>query len=283
MGWGSSNPVDTAIEFNSESIRKSATILETGGIRGTRSHPKERTRSGTYTVGGSMSCNPGPTELAFLLPYILGANASGTTFALAETLPSAYITVDRVAKVFTYAGMKVNRGTFRCSQGQLLQLDLDLMGKTETVANAGTFPSLTLGTEAPYVFHDAVITIASTAYPVSDLDITIDNRLEGNRFQNSQTRTELPTMDRTVTVTVNTEFTSSTTALYDAANNYTGLSCTVVFTNGNYSITFTLPALQVPAQSPVVGGRNEIMMPLQFTARKSGSTAELTVTNDSTP
>jgi hypothetical protein len=61
MGWGSSNPVDTAIEFNSESIRKSATILETGGIRGTRSHPKERTRSGTYTVGGSMSCNPGPT------------------------------------------------------------------------------------------------------------------------------------------------------------------------------------------------------------------------------
>lgn len=44
-----------------------------------------------------------------------------------------------------------------------------------------------------------------------------------------------------------------------------------------------MPKLQFSDESPSVAGKREITLQLRGTARKSGSTAELTVTHDSTP
>lgn len=281
MGVGATNPVTQAIEFLSEGVQKRGQILETAGIRGTRSHPKERTREGTFTVDGQVSMNPCPDELDWWLPRILGGSESTDDFPLAETIPEFYLTVDRIAKVFTYTGCKVSRATFRGREGQLLELAVDLMGKTETVGNAGTFPALTLTTAPPYVFHDCVMTIEGSEYQIFDWELVIDNRLNGNRFTNSQSRTDIPAMDREVTVNVTVPFTSTEAALHDKATHLTGVAATCVFTNGGRSLTFTTPALQKAAESPTVPGRDqEIRLRLGFTARASGATAELTITND---
>lgn len=281
MGMGATSPVTQAIEFLNENLQKRGQIIETAGIRGTRSHPKERTREGTYTVDGQITLNPCPDELDFLLPYIVGGSESADDFPLAETLPEMYVTVDRIAKVFTYAGCKVNRATFRGREGQLLELSLELMGKTETEGNSGTFPALTLTTAAPYIFHDAVMTIEATAYSIFDWELTIDNKLNGQRFTNSQSRTDIPAMDREVMVTVTVPYTSTEAALHDKSSHKTGVAATCVFTNGGKSLTFTTPALQKAAESPTVPGRDqEIKLRLQFTARSSSGTAELTINND---
>ena len=50
LGIGTSEPVTEPLEFLSENLRKTGTVLDTNGIRGTRSHSAERTRNGTYTV-----------------------------------------------------------------------------------------------------------------------------------------------------------------------------------------------------------------------------------------
>src|SRR5688572_4980982 len=74
-----------AYEFVSESLQKQAAILDTAGIRGTRSHVSERTRAGTYRVQGTINFHPTPAMLDLLLPRILGANEATDVFALAET------------------------------------------------------------------------------------------------------------------------------------------------------------------------------------------------------
>lgn len=280
LGISASNPVDAQFEFLSENIRKTGNIVDTGGIRGTRSHPSERTRAGNYTIGGTLSMEPGPEELALLLPWVLGAAASGTTFALAETVPSRYITIDRIAKVMTYAGCYVNRATFRASEGTPLRLDIDVVGQTETVGDAATFPSLSLQTSAPFIFTDGVFSLQSGNRSVKELTVVIDNAL-AVAFNNSASASTIDASDRSVTTTLSTPYTSSETALYGQA--LAGAAATYTFTNGAYSLLFTFATLQFPDRSPVVQNKGEVVLQLEGTARTLSTTKELVITLDSTP
>ena len=270
-----------AYEFVSESVRKSQQILDTAGIRGSRSHPKERTRDGTYTVQGTIRLHATPSMLALLLPRILGANASGTTFALAETLPEFDLLIDRVARRFVYGNCKIGKATFRCQAGGLLELELEVLGKTETVS-ATSFPSISAPTDIPYVWSDATCTLLSTSRIVTQWELAIDN-VPNVRFSNSQSATDIQITDRIVTCSLMTPYTSSEVDLY-GQNVGSSAAATFSLTNGGTSISFAIANLQIPDNSPVVESRTgEIMLSLQGTAKMSGSTRELIVTNDSTP
>ena len=200
------------MEIVSESLRKDLTILDTAGIRGTRSHPKERTRDGTYTVSGSIVTHATPTMLDNWLPRILGAAEAADTFALAETLTEFDILIDRVARRFQYVFCKVSRATFRSTAGGLLELTLDIIAKTETVS-ATAFPTITAPTDAPYVHHDCVLTTQAATHIITEVEIVIDNMVEA-RFSNSQTATDITPRDRLVTVNFTTPYTSTEVGLY---------------------------------------------------------------------
>lgn len=267
-----------AMEIVSESVKKTGTILDTNGIRGTRSHASERTAAGTYSVAGQITLHPTPAVLDLLLPRILGANESTDTFALADTLPEFDILIDRVAKRFVYGGCKVNKATFTGSSGGLLQLVLDIVGKTETVSDTA-FPSITAPTDPPYTFHMGALTLVSSSRSFFDFETAIDNVL-ATRFANSQTATDISPTDRIVTFKATTPFTSSEVDLYNQA--LLGSAASLVFTNGNRSLTFTYGKLQFPDNSPVVPGKGEIPLTLDGIARMTGTTRELVVTNDPT-
>jgi len=275
---GSSEPYP----FVSEGLARADTLLDTNGIRGTRSHASERVRSGVYTVGGTILLHPSPADLDLWLPRILGAAESTDTFDLAETLPEFGVLIDRVAKTFEYTDCKVNRATFRSSVdgNGLLQLELDIVGKTEVEDTS--FPTLTLGTadnDAPYAHHDSVVTLAGGAVDARSIEIVIDNLLEAS-FNNSRTATSITPQDRIVTVRTVHPFNSDVTGLYGTAA--AGIDGSVVYTNGNMSTTFTFGQLQFPNESPLVSGKNSIPYTLNMTARKGGLTNELVVTHDST-
>ena len=268
-----------AYEFLTESLRKQLTIVDTAGLRGTRSHPAERTRDGTYAIGGGLQFHATPAMLDLLLPRILGANEATDVFALAETLPEFDVLIDRVAKRFVYAGCQVNRATFRAAAGGPLELDLDVIGKTEVVS-ATAFPSITAPVDPPYVWQDCVCTVNGSARVVTQWDLTIDNALNA-RFSNSQTATDIHSTDRIITVNLTVPYTSSEVDLY-GINTGGAAAATFVFTNGNYSTTFSIAKLQIPDQSPVVDGRGEILLQLQGVAKQSSTTKELVITHDST-
>ena len=266
-------------EFRSESLRKTQEIVETSGIRGTRSLPIERTRDGIYRIGGGIQFHATPSMLDLILPRIMGAAEVADVFAFGEALTPFDVLIDRVAKRFVYGGCKVGRATFRATAGGPLELDVELMGKTETVS-ATAFPSITAPTDPPYVWSDAVCTIEGTARTVTQWELTIDNRLT-SRFANSQSATDISTEGRDVTVSLTVPFTADEVDLY-GINSSGASAATFALTNGGRSISFAVAALMVPDSSPVVGGPGEILLQLSGSARMSGSTRELVITSDST-
>lgn len=269
-----------AYEFLSESLVGSNEIIDTKGITGSRSHKSERTRFGTNRVTGGIQFNPSPAMLVNLLPRILGGSPSGTTFPLAETLPAFDILVDRVAQRWVYGGCMVNSAVFRGTAGSMLTLDLDLRGATYE-KSSDAFPSLSDPTDPPYVFEDCAISLVGSARQITSFELKIDNALAVRHSGSRNAATIIPA-DRIVTFHATTPWTSDEADLHGQA--LAGSQATIVATNGNYSLTFTLVKLQFPDRGPVVRDRNgEIVYELEGVARMSGSTKELVVVNDSTP
>jgi hypothetical protein len=286
--YGTAVTVDQGFVFASESIAKRGVIVERTGLRGTRSHRADDTREGPYTVGGRLVLEPTPEDLAVWLPRILGAAPSGTTYDLAETLPSFTLSIDRVAKVFTYAGCKVDRATLHGAQGGLLRLTLDIVAQSEAIAAAGTFPSLSTSATQPYIFSDLVLTLAAAAREVKEFDLAIDNGLITDRFMNSLVIVSAPEGDRTITLRTMHAWAADNVNLYKQA--LAGAAGTLELTNAlggtpptGYRTTFSFATLQVPDRSPNVPGRDELFLNLEMVARQVGGTRELTVTHDSTP
>ena len=289
MAFDSALPFDTSsipVEFISETIQKRTTHIDPNGIRGTRSHSSERVRSGTETISGNITFAASRILLDNLLPMILGGSESSNAFAVAETLVTNYVMIDRGAKVFTYSDVTVSKATFRGTQGGIVEISIDVECGSETVASAGSFPSLNFPTEKPYVMSDGVLTIQSSARDFIDFELGIDNVLEADRFLNSTTRAAMPAKDRIVTLKTTHPFSSDETDLYAQA--VAGAAGTLVLTNAEETdsvLTFSFAALQYPDQSPTVTGRDsEVTLTLDGVARSTEGTPgtivrEVVVTN----
>lgn len=282
MGHQSAMSINgTNVAFVSETLKKTTVHVEPQGIRGTRSMISENVREGLIAIAGQIVMEPNPDELDVILPLIMGGG-SNPTFTLAETLSTFDIIVDRVAQVHTYSTCKVNKATFTSSKGQVLQVTLDIVGTSESIAGSPGAPASTL---QPYMLHDSAsaVTISGSARSADNINIVIDNQLITDRYFNSQTLTEIPEGGREISFSCTIPYTSSETGLHDQALS-SAAAATIVFTNGAYSVTFSLAKLQIPANSPTVPGRGgEILLEIAGISRKSSSTEPLVVTNDSTP
>lgn len=272
-------PFDTSsepFEFISESLQMIQTHANTQGVRGTRSRLAPRTRIVTEQISGSLVLNPSVTELDRLWPRILGGATSVGVTDVADTLPEFQVMVDRVTKVFTYAGCRVSRATLSGTQGQPLSVTLDIEGETESVGNAGTFPAITIDTDTMFVFSDITLTLDSVAREVTTFSLVIDNVLDTGRYLNSVTRAEIPAQDRQVTLDVTIPYTTDADDLHDLA--IAGIDGSLAWADGSTTYTFDFGNLKSAARSPVVSGKTEILLPLTFDCYKSGSDSEVKVT-----
>ncbi len=280
LGIDTANPVTLRFDFQSEGLMLDEEMPDTNGLRGTRSRAVERIRQGIRRVHGPLTLEPTAVELSHLLQWILGGTPTGSptvTYPLADGLQSRYVTIDRVSKVFTYSGVYVNRATIRGTQGQPLQVLLDLLGQDEAVANSGTFPALTLDVaNTPFMFYDLSLSVAGSTYQPRDWEITIDNALDADRFFNSQTATAIAPRDRHITTRFPLPY-GDANALYGTGGPG-GVAYVATFTNGGAVLTFTAGKAIFPRKSPTVPGREEILIPVEAVLYKSGSTVELTTT-----
>lgn len=288
---GSAETVDTLLELISGDIGLVEEGIHAQGMTGSRSHWSARTRANTRRVSGSITLNPNAAELAVLLPLILGANASGTSYALAETLQAFTAVLDKDngtdGKTYTYNGCKVGRAVFSAEQGGMLTVQLDVEGRDEAIGNAGTFPSLSLNVATgPFIFSDAVISVGGSNYSFRRLSITVDNQLDAERFMNSQTRTAIPSRGRVVSVELDGPAGQNHATYPTEATLAAGVAVVATFTNEVHavSIAFSLPKVHFPRRTAVWAGREELMLPLVGEARASAAVNdELVVTLDSTP
>lgn len=292
MGWAAqfcvdtASPIDTSsipVEFLTIDIGEVEELVQSEGIRGTRSRHDERINTGLRRVGGSVTMNPSPDELNTILPFILGANEATDVFALADTLPDLFACVDKVARVETFNTGKVASAIFEASKGQKLLLTLNTIFKDMTIGAAGSYPALTVDTRDCYMFHQGVLTLNGTTYTFNSFRLSIDNGIDPE-FNNSITATDLTPGDRVVLLDIpELPFTSTELGLLTASRGAAaGISGSLVFTNGGVSTTFTFGALRCPSVTPVIRGRNQrIKLPRSLQAYMTGTTRELVVTHDS--
>ena len=281
-GIGDFSAGATQLEYLSETISKQQTRFHSDGIRGSRSKREERIRITQEAVGGQITLNPTPVELDLLLPFILGADEATDVFALAETLKEFGVLVDRGTQRFVYTGCFVNRATFQITQGQPLSLQLDILGKTE-VTSASAAPSGSIDTGQIYIASDLTYSLPAdaSASEVRQATIVIDNMLDGNRYFNSTTRTEIPSTGRSVAVNMNVPYTDDEKDLYDTAL-AANPGATITLTGTNVSTVFEFGGIEFNAVSPVGQSKaSEYMLQLAGNAYASSTKPELKVTHDS--
>lgn len=289
LGFGTANPVTQEVEFTSFGLSAKPSQITTEGIRGTRSRPSETVAPGIIKLEGRYEVTPTPSQLAFLLKYVLGGTPTGSTpvtYPLAETLPTGlYCTVDRVEKVYTYTNVIFARTEITSREGDdnTLKMAFDLMATSETEAAAGTFPTIsaTLPTDQPFTHYGSVLTANSAARNVFDVTTVIDNHAEA-RYMNSQTPQNYRFLDRTITVNATLPFTADEHDLFVQAL-VPGVAGSLVYTNpdGTHVLTLSFAALQAAIPTPEIRGRMEVQMPVPFVARSVGTgptTRELVVT-----
>jgi|SRR5579864_1389446 len=281
-------------EWISATFSTDRELVNTSGIRGKLDDVIERLRNGKQTLDGNVKFQPTPTELRFWLPLILGgaesAQSGYASYALANSKPYFQVILDYVAKVYTWTGCKVDKAVFSSTKSQPLQMDLDICGLTETLGNAGTFASLTIAAEPPFVHFDSTVTLAGSAVQVESITLTIDNMLKKDRFVNSQTRTDLPETGRKIMLKLEIPYTSDTAALYDPGVG--GVTCDLKWSLGGAGEGATGTDLRfvcgkfvaVPKKSPAIGAKaDEILLVLDGQLLSVAEADPLSANLDYTP
>ena len=304
--FDTASPIDGSslpYEFLSNTLAKNEVLLDSSeqGIRGTRTKQASRVRKGHYDVGGSIVINPSPDDLSFLLQYILGAKSEGDpsagtdTFTLTERLADElFVGVDYGGSSlspgqFEFGGLKVARAILRGQAQQLIELELELIGKT--MSALASYPSLTLPTaadDAPYIFSDTTLTITSARAPKS-FELIVDNAVVA-QFVNSNTANSVDPTDRNITLNCNFPYdadhddllgdaTATGSGSFDTAR--TG--AILLLTNGDMTSSWQFQTLQAGQATPVVNdktGETELQIPFVSRQTAGSSTGELVVVND---
>ena len=256
--------------FVSESLTKQGQHIERAGIRGTRSHDVDDVREGPYTVGGSVVIEPTVAEFMALLTLAMGGAA------LVETVSAFTTIIDRIAGIHTCVGCKIDKFTLSSQAGQLCKLNLDIIGLSSTIT--GSAPSEPASSSA-LQHSDLTLTIGGSARSVSSLTFTLDNVLIGGRFMNNLTVPSIPESDRIITVSAEVPYNATNADLYTTQSLSSSATGSLLLDDDTSDCLLTFAILQMPPESPNVGGKGEVPLLLNMTARKDGATLELVMTD----
>lgn len=281
LGISTSGAATIRLDYQSESLVNAEEIKDGNGMRGTLSHNVDRTRPSLQRIAGPIKLIPNAAELAAVLPWITGAAGTGSgavSYLLSNSCITKDVQIDRsggsglTAKVFSYASVGVDTATFTCAQGDALNLDLGCVAKTETPGD--TFPTLSIDfANGPWMLADLVMSIAGTTIAGKDLEISINNNIDKERYFNSNTLTDIIKQDRQIMVKVSLPF-GDHAALYAAGS--AGVAVVATFTNGGAILVFTMPKVVYPRRSPSIQARAETILPIEGQAYKQGVTAGTT-------
>ena len=152
MGYASRMTVGgNAVEFITHDIKETRELVEDDGIRGVRSRVLERVALGNIKVGGSITFEPTPAEMAILLPLVVSSSTSATV--LTDAMADVTVVIDTVTKLYTYVG-RFTAMHLTGEPGKKINLKLDFVGKTLVVASGGSLAGIPDITVRPYMMAD---------------------------------------------------------------------------------------------------------------------------------
>jgi hypothetical protein len=257
-------------------------VIDSDGLGGTRSHLDERARQGQRRVVGNLIFQPNAAELDILLHLALGGVKSTNTIPLAESLPTAEWFAVRDGTVYHYSACVVDTLTITCTAGGPLEAAISIIGLDEVQEGSMGSAAIDVATP-PYTWADeSTMTIGGSSYAFDAFELTVQNFIETKWRSGSLTPAALQPTDRRVAVSLGLSQGDAIAAYGSAA---AGAAVVAAFTNSvvnTVSLSFSMAKVRAPRQPLPFGERGILGLPWQGVARKSGSTAELVTTNDST-
>ena len=277
----SGTTVSVEYEVTSFTPRMNENLFNASGARGTRGKQSERVVQGTRAPGFDVTLQPNSVELDTILPWIFGGSESVDSFPLAETLPTFSWIVDMGGTARWYwETCTVNKAVFSATQGGPLELQLSVEALTHST-DSTAFGASTVSVVPPYMFYESssALVVNSQTLGHYSCKLTVDNALDTGKHLNSQTRHSTPTRDRMVTWEFEGPY-STISALFGLAA--TGVPVTATFTKSGRSVAFSSLKVCFPREFPQVQPPEEYHLSIVGEAHRSGTTQELTTTNDST-
>lgn len=269
----------TCVEFVSCDITEQKQIVEDDGLRGTRTRQMERVALGQTHIGGSITMQPTPADMALILPFVLTA-ATGTT--LTDIMQDVTVVVDTFTKLSTYVG-RFSKMTLSGSPGKKVDLKLDFVGKSATFAGGGSLSTAPDLANRPYMFSDAgdtAMTINSVAYSIDKFELVVDNKITPT-YMSGLLPTDLEPSDRMVTLGIQTRYTTEQALLAFAQAGpviASPLAGSLGFTNGSNSMSFAWAAMVAQSKTVAIPGRQNLRLPLNYNLYGVSTTKEMVTT-----
>lgn len=272
LGIDTTNPVGRGYEFESCSLSRRDSLIDTGGMCGMAGSLASRVVQGTSSVAGVIELSPSSADLQTLLAWIMG-HATPSHETLTDSLAQRVVQLDRVTDVATYEGCCVDRATISGGVGQRVRLQLQLLGLSETTQPAGSFPSVVTSHAPPCVFTDSRLHVAGNAYEVTHWTVTIDHHAQA-WFGQSVTATLIRSLGRTIQLTW-TGPRDETNTLVQSLR--TGAAAQLRCTQNDRALSFEFACLQAAEQPQTIHAREPLMNTTLGIARRVTQSAELIV------
>lgn len=282
LGIGTADPVTTLLNHSQFELGINLMLRDTNATRGTfNKDGTGRVRHSRTMITPHIHCEPSQAELLVLIPWVMGQAATGTTtktMSLSNTAYEHYVHWKPVAgEEVMLTGTVVDVGTFAASSGEPISVDLGLVARTYDDTRSD-FPSLTPDqTSQPFLLTDLSLSFDGSTVQCREFSVSVNNGIDRSRFLNSLTLTRTQKLQRSITVTLDVPA-GDNTGLWNEG--IEGAAMVATFTNSAQSkiLTFTLPDIRFPGQSPTYPLGQEGFLRIQGEAyRTSGNAEPLTI------
>lgn len=270
----------TCVEFVSCDIKEKKQIVEDDGLRGSRTRQLERVAMGQTHIGGSITMQPTPADIALILPFVF--NSASPAVTLTDIMQDVTVVMDTFTELSTYVG-RFSKMTLSGSPGKKIDLKLDFVGKSATFAGGGSLSTAPDVTNRPYMFSDAgatAMTINSVAYSIDKFELVVDNKITPT-YMSGLLPTDLEPSDRVCTLGIQTRYTTEQTLLTLAQAGpviASPLAGSLGFTNGTNSISFLWAAMLAQSETVAIQGRQNLRLPLNYNLYGVSTTKEMITT-----
>ena len=269
------------VELRSETMGYAIDRQDLVGLSGKRGHHKQAVVDGTIDGGGDLVFLARTSLLGNFLYWAMGGG-NNTAPSLANGIKPLTIEMDRKVYVFTYAGCKINQMQMQSSANNPVEVTASILPMSIAVGAAGSETTPDYGTtqNSPILMHHTLtLTYGGQTITCHSCNLTINNALEDDHWENSQSRTALPEGDRIITVNfgINWNVANMTTkAVWTnfVASNGTNAALTYALTDGSTTWTFTMSNLELLTIPPASGGRGRVAPEVTAEAKSSAITAD---------
>lgn len=293
IGFGRQSTLGTPVSrtiftrFNSESLKEMNQVINSNRL----SPSQQVAEQGLRYSSGSLSMDGNYQGLEVLFKDAFGADTITTpggaslarlhTFALADDVPSPGLSVEvnkGGLQSHLYADMKIRTMKISSNSNAPMQIDLDWIGRAETLPSASTptYPAL-----LPSMPAHLVVTIDTVAVAINSINLTIDNKLSGEDRPNSSGR-DIKEPERTAVRVVEgtIELDYDSTTQYLKYKNGTDAAISLIWTGAliesaqHYVVSFALPRVRFTGTTPSAANPGVLPLSLPFRAYESTVGAE---------